>query len=329
MGENRFAVSASVGIVIGEPPQTAGELLAHADAAMYRAKDDKEPHSTVAFLDAEERTQMMRHLLIREAIIHPDLSQFQVHYQPLVNLVTGRIVAFESLLRWQHPEIGAVPPDVFIPLAERAGSIGVLGDHVLSTTAADLGRIDWRHPDADIRVGINVSPMQLTRHDFADTFLAQLERDGLPPNRVTLEITEQAFARNLRPVEDAVASLALAGVHIAVDDFGTGYSTLRYLQRLRPSILKIDRSFISGIDVSGESHQLVSAIATMALTLGLNIVAEGIETPEQLALLSEMGCQLGQGFLFSRAVPIGEAETLLERAPWNESWTSGARNAVG
>ena len=326
VGENRFAVSASVGIVVGEPPQTAGELLAHADAAMYRAKDDKEAHSTVAFLDADERTQMMRHLLIREAIIRPDLAQFRVHYQPIVDLVTGRIIGFESLLRWQHPELGAVPPDVFIPLAERAGSIGVLGDHVLSTTAADLGRIDWRHPDADIRVGINVSPLQLTRPDFADTFLAQLEREGLPATRVTLEITEQALARNLRAVEDTVASLALAGIRIAVDDFGTGYSTLRYLQRLRPSILKIDRSFISGIDTSGESHQLVSAIVTMALTLGLRIVAEGIETAEQLALLRAMGCQLGQGYLFSRAVPIGEAETLLEQAPWDQSW---AWHAVG
>ncbi len=328
VGENRYAVSASVGIVVGEPPQTAGELLAHADAAMYRAKDAKEPHSTVAFLDADERTQVMRHLLIREAIVRPDLAQFRVHYQPLVDLVTGRIVGFESLLRWQHPELGPVPPDVFIPLAERAGSVGALGDHVLSTTAADLGRIDWRHPDTDIRVGINVSPVQLTRPDFADTFLAQLEREGLPASRVTLEITEQAFARNLRPVEDAVASLALAGIHIAVDDFGTGYSTLRYLQRLRPSILKIDRSFVSGIDKSGESHQLVSAIATMALTLGLSVVAEGIETPEQLALLQEMGCQLGQGYLFSRAVPIGEAEALLEQAPWEESWAENARDAV-
>jgi diguanylate cyclase (GGDEF)-like protein len=275
VGENRFAVSASVGIVVGEPPQTAGELLAHADAAMYRAKDDK---------------------------------------------VTRRIIGFESLLRWQHPELGPVPPDVFIPLAERAGSIGVLGDHVLSTTAADLGRIDWRAPDADIRVGINVSPVQLTRLDFADTFLAQLEREGLPATRVTLEITEQALARNLRAVEDAVGSLALAGIRIAVDDFGTGYSTHRYLQRLRPSILKIDRSCISGIDMSGESHQLVSAIVTMALTLGLRVVAEGIETAEQLELLREMGCQLGQGYLFSRAVPIGEAETLLEQTPWDQSW---------
>ena len=329
VGENRFAVSASVGIVVGEPPQTAGELLAHADAAMYRAKDDKEAHSTVAFLDTDERTQMMRHLLIREAIIRPDLSQFRVHYQPLVDLATGRITGFESLLRWQHPELGSVPPDVFIPLAERAGSIGVLGDHVLATAAADLGRIDWRHPDAEVRIGINVSPVQLTRPGFADTFLAQLEREGMPATRVTLEITEQAFARNLRPVEDAVAALALAGVHIAVDDFGTGYSTLRYLQRLRPSILKIDRSFISGIDTSGESHQLVSAIATMALTLGLRVVAEGIETPEQLALLQSMGCQLGQGWLFSRAVPIGEAETLLEQAPWERTWADNVQDAVG
>ncbi len=328
VGENRYAVSSSVGIVVGEPPQTAGELLAHADAAMYRAKDDKEPHSTVAFLNADERTQMMRHLLVREAIVRPDLSQFHVHYQPIIDLGTGQIAGFESLLRWHHPELGAVPPDVFIPLAERAGSIGVLGDHVLSTTAADLGRIDWAHPDSGIRVGINVSPVQLTRQDFADTFLAQLEREGLPSTRVTLEITEQAFARNLRPVEDAVASLALAGTHIAVDDFGTGYSTLRYLQRLRPSILKIDRSFIAGIDRSGESHQLVAAIATMALTLGLQIVAEGIETAEQLALLQQMGCHLGQGFLFSRAVPIGEAETLLERAPWEHMWALDVQDAV-
>ncbi len=323
---NRFTISASVGIVIGEPPQTAGELLAHADAAMYRAKDEKEVRSTVAFLDAAERSQVMRHLLIREAIVRPELSQFPVHYQPIVDIHSGRITGFEALLRWQHPELGSIRPDVFIPLAERAGSIGILGDHVLSTCAADVARMDWCHPDSKVRIGINVSPHQLTREDFAQTFLAQLHTEGLAPEQLTLEVTEQAFARNLRPIEDAVTALADAGIHIAVDDFGTGYSTLRYLQRLHPSILKIDRSFVADVALSPTSHRLVSALTKMARSLGLRVVAEGIETEEQLELLRAMGCHLGQGFLFSRAVPIGEAERLLDEAPWARVWR---RESVG
>ena len=146
----------------------------------------------------------------------------------------------------------------------------------------------------------------------------------MPAERLTLEVTEQAFARNLRPVERAVSLLAEAGIDIAVDDFGTGYSTLHYLQRLRPSILKIDRSFIADVDSSRASRALVSALTTMALTLGLRVVAEGIETAEQLALLQAMGCPLGQGYLFSRAVPIGEAEALLEQARWERSWSQDA-----
>lgn len=321
VGCHRFAVSASVGIVIGQPPDTAGELLAHADAAMYRAKDEKEQsRSTVTFLDGPERMQIIRELLIREAISKPDLAQFPVFYQPIVNLRNGAIYGFEALLRWRHPDYGLIPPDVFIPLAEKAGTIETLGRHVLATAAADLARMDWRHPEARPRMGINVSPHQLNRINYAQTFLKQLEIEGLPAERLTLEVTEQAFARNLRPVEDAVAALADAGIAIAVDDFGTGYATMRYLQRLRPTVLKIDRSFVADMTTSPTSGDLVSALATMALTLGLKVVAEGIETPEQLARLRDLGCQRGQGYLFSPAVPIGEAETLLERPPWAEQW---------
>jgi diguanylate cyclase len=313
---NRFSISASIGIVIGEPPQTADELLAHADAAMYRAKDGKEARSTVAFLDDQQRSEVRRHLLIREAIAKPELSQFHVHYQPIIDMDSGRIVAFESLLRWHHPELGRIPPDVFIPLAERAGTIGLLGDHVLRSAAGDLARMDWCHPDAKVRMGVNVSPHQLTRPDFAERLLAELGAEGLPPSRLTLEVTEQAFAQNLRPIEIAVGALSKVGINIAVDDFGTGYSTMRYLQQLHPSILKIDRSFIAEVTSNPASHKLVSALTTMALTLGLRIVAEGIETEEQFAVLRGMGCHLGQGFLFSPAVPIGQAERLLDETPW-------------
>jgi diguanylate cyclase (GGDEF)-like protein len=313
---NRFSISASIGIVIGEPPQTADELLAHADAAMYRAKDGKEAISTVAFLDDQQRSEVRRHLLIREAIAKPELSQFHVHYQPIIDMDSGRIVAFESLLRWHHPELGRIPPDVFIPLAERAGTIGLLGDHVLRSAAGDLARMDWCHPDAKVRMGVNVSPHQLTHPDFAERLLAELGAEGLPPSRLTLEVTEQAFAQNLRPIEIAVGALSKVGINIAVDDFGTGYSTMRYLQQLHPSILKIDRSFIAEVTSNPASHKLVSALTTMALTLGLRIVAEGIETEEQFAVLRGMGCHLGQGFLFSPAVPIGQAERLLDETPW-------------
>jgi EAL domain-containing protein (putative c-di-GMP-specific phosphodiesterase class I) len=304
-------VAASVGIVVAEPSQTPGALLAHADAAMYRAKEDKQSTSGVTFLEDAERRRVIRHLSIREQIAKPDLSQFQVHYQPIVDLATGRTRGFEALLRWTHPEFGSIRPDVFIPLAEQAGSISTLGQYVLTTAAADLARIQWRRRGERLFVSVNASPRQLTRDGFADGVLADLAACGVAPDQIALEITEQSYASNLTPVEDALAQLTAAGITVAIDDFGTGYSTLRYLQRLRPKVVKVDRSFISALSTDPSAGQLVSAVHTMAQTLGLRMVAEGIETPAQLEFLQSIGCGLGQGYLFSPPRPIEEVPAML------------------
>jgi diguanylate cyclase (GGDEF)-like protein len=310
-GGGQFQVAASVGIVVAEPAQTAGALLAHADAAMYRAKEDKQATSGVTFLEDAERRRVIRHLSIREQIANPDLSQFQVHYQPIVDLATGRTRGFEALLRWMHPEFGAVRPDVFIPLAEQAGSITTLGQYVLSTAAADLARMQWRHRSDRLFVSVNVSPRQLMRQGFANEVLAELAAHGVAPDQIALEITEQAYTSNLTPVENALTELAAAGITVSIDDFGTGYSTLRYLQRLQPKVVKVDRSFISDLSTGPAAGQLISAVHTMAQTLGLRMVAEGIETPAQLEFLQSINCELGQGYLFSPARPFDDVPAML------------------
>ncbi len=307
----RFTVTASVGIVLAEPSQTAGALLAHADAAMYRSKEDKQATSGVTFLQDAERRRVIRQLSIREQIASPNLDQFRVHYQPIVDLGTGRVRGLEALLRWTHPELGPIGPDVFIPLAEQAGSIAALGQFVLTTAATDLARMQWRERTDELFVSVNVSPRQLSRDGFAHEVLADLEACGVAPDQIVLEITEQSYASNLTPVEDALAELTAAGITIAIDDFGTGYSTLRYLQRLRPKVVKIDRSFIAELTTDPASRPLVSAVHTMGRSLGLRIVAEGIETPEQLHFLQGIGCELGQGYLFSPPQPVEEIPAIL------------------
>jgi diguanylate cyclase len=312
--EARFRVSVSVGIVLGQAPETPDMLLAHADAAMYQAKEDGRAASQVRILEPDERSRIARHLSIREQIIHPEFDQFHVHYQPIVELATGRTRGFEALVRWQHPDLGAIPPDVFIALAEQAGSIGALGHHVLTTAATDMARLGWRRPDERPFVSVNVSPRELVTEGFADGVLASLTACGLPPEQLMLEVTEQAFTADLTPIEAQLGRLAAAGVTIAIDDFGTGYSTLRYVRRLSPHAIKIDRSFIAELPDDQAACRLVDAVHTMAEMLELRTAAEGIETEQQLRFLKGIGCELGQGYLFSAAVPADHMEPLLVEA---------------
>jgi EAL domain-containing protein (putative c-di-GMP-specific phosphodiesterase class I) len=246
-----------------------------------------------------------------ERLARTELDQFHVHYQPIVELATGRTRGFEALLRWDHPDMGGIPPDVFIPLAERAGSVDVLGRHVLMTAATDMARLGWRRPDERLFVSVNVSPRELVRDGFADSVLTTLNACGLPPEQLMLEVTEQAFTADLTPVVAELARLSGAGVTIAIDDFGTGYSTLRYVRRLRPGTIKIGRSFIVELPDHEAACRLVDAVQTIAEMLELRTAAEGIETEAQLRFLRGIGCELGQGYLFSAAVPAEEMEPLL------------------
>ncbi|MCU1593140.1 MAG: diguanylate cyclase/phosphodiesterase, partial [Frankiales bacterium] len=310
VGRQRFAVRASIGLVLCDADMSPPTVLACADVAMYQAKDQRSSASVVQVLTSEGRAAARAKLRVQEAVAAPDLSQFRVVYQPVVELSTGTVRGIEALLRWEHPDLGAVPPDVFIPLAELAGSIFQLGDFVMTTALADLAAMQALTAHR-LAVGVNVSPRQLTDASFVDRTLTCLALHGLAPDQLIIEITEQAFEANLEAVAHNLGRLTDAGVSIAVDDFGTGYSSLRYLQMLPVEIMKIDRTFVSEITSEPRACKLVSSIIAMASVMDLQLVAEGIETPAQLQLLRELNCELGQGYLFSKPLPRCEVESLL------------------
>jgi diguanylate cyclase (GGDEF)-like protein len=310
--ETSFNVQASIGVVTGQPPETASELLAHADAAMYRTKATRRPVTSVAVLDTAGRAEIARQLQIAEEIADPDLSQFHVLYQPIVDLATGTIRGLESLMRWEHPTLGEISPNVFIPLAEQSGSITKLGAFVISTATTDFAELTRRHHRPGLSIAVNVSPRQLNRPGFVDFVLTAIREAQLRPEQVTVEVTEQAFEANLDQASDAVARLIEAGADVAVDDFGTGYSSLRYLQQLDVTVMKIDQEFVSDISTTPRTRQLVRSVVEMAAGLGLRVVAEGIASIDQLRELQELNCELGQGFLFSRPVSIGVIDGLLQ-----------------
>jgi len=298
-----ISVRASIGIAIHQEGQGSAELLRNADSAMYGAKNggkgqykvfDESMHS-----DAVKRFEMKNELL---AII--DSGQLQLHYQPVMDLASGRKEAMEALIRWEHPERGMLSPADFIPLAEETGAIVPMGKWVLNTACTRAAQ--WRrNPDSsDMRVCVNVSPRQLRDADFVADVMFALKISGLPAEALVLEITENVFLLNDEMVVARLHELAARGIIIAIDDFGSGYSSLAYLSKLPIGILKIDRSFVSGIDQGPEEAALAHAIIRLGRTLGLEIIAEGIETAEQLAELTKRGCVLGQGFLLARPAPL-------------------------
>ena len=311
VGARRFKLRASIGIVTSRPSDSSAALLAHADAAMYQAKERKQRNSQVEELHGDGRRSVAARLRVREEVAAPSLEQYRVVYQPVVELTTGRIRGIEALLRWDHPEIGPISPSVFVPLAEQAGSIGILGEWVLQRAVADLGETRRKCPGSVLTVSVNVSPRQLADEQFIERTLALIEANELEPGALVLEITEQALETDLESVAAAVARLRAAGILVAIDDFGTGYSSLRYLQHLEVDIMKVDRSFVGEIATAESQCLLVSSIAGMGTALGLTLVAEGIESLDQLRMLQTMQVDLGQGFLFSVPVPIEEIQRLL------------------
>lgn len=303
VGLRPFQVRPSVGVVVDERPVgaarpgDASHLLAHADVAMYEAKTSKAVQDVpVAVLTGRARASAAATIRIREEISTPDLEQFRVVYQPVVDLQTGEIAGAEALLRWRHPGYGEISPVAFIPLAERVGSVTVLGQHVLTVALDDLAR--WG--GSGLTVGVNMSPRELGDPALAATIVRMLDRRGLARHQLSLEVTEQALVDDIEPVVETIAALREAGVSVAVDDFGTGYSSLRYLRRFDANIVKIDREFVQAASTEPRTDALVRSVVSMAAALDLVCVAEGIETLEQLALVRAHGCHLGQGFLLDR-----------------------------
>lgn len=230
-------------------------------------------------------------------------EQFFAAYQPQLDLRTGRVIGVEALARWTHPELGAISPLLFIPLAEMNGLITEIGRVMLVTACRDARR--WREQGLDIGVSVNVSGAQLERPDFADRTLQILRDEGMPPGQLTLEITESRSLIDEQPALNHLRRLADLGINIAIDDFGTGFSSLTRLVTLPIAELKIDQSFVQGDD--SDSQAVVGAIVSLARSLGLEVVGEGVETDEQLRLLQEAGCERAQGYGICR--PHGFEQT--------------------
>jgi EAL domain-containing protein (putative c-di-GMP-specific phosphodiesterase class I) len=272
-------------------------LVANADAALYRAKADG--RGTVRFFAAEmdqklrERRAMQHDL--RSAI---ERNELKLHYQPEAE-VEGNIVAFEALLRWEHPRRGSIPPAVFVPLAEESGVILPIGEWVLRTACSEAAR--WAKP---IRVAVNLSPVQFRHGDLAGLVHTVLLETGLPASRLELEITEGVLIDDFSRTLSVLRRLKSLGVRIAMDDFGTGYSSLSYLQAFPFDKIKIDQTFISNLKHNSQSATIVRAVIGLARGLEVPVIAEGVETKEQLEFLTGANCDEVQGFIIGRPQPI-------------------------
>jgi diguanylate cyclase (GGDEF)-like protein len=321
-------ISASIGIACfpedGEDPT---ELLRHADQAMYAAKAAGR-NTSVRFEPELEEKALNRVQIARDLRQALSQNQFTLVYQPVIELATGRIVRAEALLRWTHSERGPVSPAEFIPVAERNGLIGRIDEWVFHEATEQL-RL-WREQvRADMVLSINCSPLafsSLPRSDGPTPWRARLDQLNLPGNSVVLEITEGLLLEAGARVADALSKIALEGLHVAIDDFGTGYSSLAYLRRHDIDCLKIDKSFIDTIGANDSGTEIAETVIAMAKKLGIEVVAEGVETQIQHDTLARLGCDYAQGYLYSKPVPAQVLTEILERGtalgPWAEVQTA-------
>ncbi len=306
LDEDRLEIGSSMGIAImPDDAEDLDGLLQGADLALYHSKVNG--RSQLSFFDPSMTRNLVRRREIeaelRVALQRDELSIF---FQPIIDLQTGKIRAFEALVRWFHPEKGELRPDEFIPVAEETGAIITLGNWI--TAQAAKAAAQW--PE-DITIAVNLSPIQIKAPGAALGILSALRDAKLDPRRLELEITETVLLDHSQNTENFMAELGAAGVRFALDDFGTGYSSLGYLNKYPFSKIKVDRSFVSGENVGKKSDAIIRAVSGMGSTLGMEIVAEGLETIEQVRAVREAGCTLGQGYYFSRAVPDYLAAMLL------------------
>jgi diguanylate cyclase (GGDEF)-like protein/PAS domain S-box-containing protein len=310
LGQEQAFVSASIGITL-YPDDAASieDLLKHADQAMYAAKDAGRNRFSY-FTPALQVAALNRMRLTNDLRGAVKGQQLELYFQPIVHLATGRIHKAEALIRWRHPVRGLVSPMEFIPLAESSGLIIEIGSWVFRESVRWLQR--WRsevHPE--FQLSINQSPLEFQREGGYDSWLARLGELGLPGQAVVIEITEGLLLDASSTVADKLLQLRDGGIQVALDDFGTGYSSLSYLKKFDIDYLKIDRSFTRNLAPDSSDMALSDAIIVMAHKLGLRVIAEGVETPEQRDLLAAAGCDYGQGYLFARPMPATEFDTLL------------------
>jgi diguanylate cyclase (GGDEF)-like protein len=311
-------IGGSLGLALAPAHATdPAALLKRADMAMYDAKASTgglnvyEPDS-----DSDNPRRLMLVSELRTALGN---GRIEVHVQPQARLATGEVVSVEALVRWNHPELGSVPPDEFIPVAERSGLIGLVTTRVLDQSLAAVA--DWRRQGVDLSIAVNLSTRSLHDADLLDEVSRLLRRHGVPASRLTLEVTESSVMADPARAIALLHQLRALGVRLSVDDFGTGYSSLSYLKSLPVNEVKIDRSFVTNLSVQGEDVAIVRAIVDLGRHLGLEVVAEGAEDQPTWDLLASMGCDLVQGWHLARAMPVAEL------VPWLRAQT-GRRPAL-
>jgi len=309
-----FMVTGSIGVALFPADgQDAATLLRRADAAMYLAKDRGKNNVQVYTADLADTAarQFELETALRLALSRNELL---LHYQPKIEIASGRMLGVEALVRWAHPTRGLVPPGDFIPLAEERGLIVPIGRWVIQAACRQIR--DWRSAGfVAPSVAVNLSARQFVSDTLVEDLVHALALYGLAPPDLEVELTESVLMADPQRANEVLGQLHAMGVRISIDDFGTGYSSLSYLKRFPAHTVKIDRSFISGLPSDPDDTAITQAVIAMAHSLGLTVVAEGVETAEQLSLLRDLGCDEAQGYLLGRPMPAADLQARLEPAP--------------
>jgi diguanylate cyclase (GGDEF)-like protein len=313
LGEHTARVGASVGLAMRTEGSNFDTLMRQADIAMYAAKGKGK--NRVERYDGRLDELAGRRLLLKGEVGGAAArGELVAHYQPVIDLETGRFVGVEALVRWQHPTLGLLPPAAFIEVAEETGAIRSIGAWMLETATRQVQEWRRRFGLDGLWLSVNVSVYQLEGTDFVDEVARVLAATGLDPAHLVVEVTESLLADTNGGAASALTALRRHGVRVALDDFGTGYSSIGYLRRFPVDVLKIDRSFVSGPGATGSGNALLEAIVAMARHLGLDVIPEGIEEPEQLVRLRALGCRVGQGYLLARPAHPDDIDALLVEA---------------
>jgi diguanylate cyclase (GGDEF)-like protein len=313
LGGHEAFTSASIGIALSSGGYDQPDyILRDADTAMYRAKDAGKACYELFDLEMHSRAVIRMRLEndLRRAV---ERNEFCVFYQPIMSVQTGRLSGFEALVRWQHPERGLVAPSEFIPIAEETGLIVTLGSWILDEACRQMHEWHTQHPaNRTLTMNVNLSSKQLIQSGLVQEVKAVLEKTKLPARSLKLEITESVVMENAELATTMLKQLSDLDVHLCIDDFGTGYSSLSYLHRFPVDTLKIDRSFVNRIEEKDENVEIVRTIATLARNLGMEVVAEGVESEDQLACLKALNCEYAQGYLFSRPLTAEAAHAFIQ-----------------
>ncbi|MDQ2990534.1 MAG: bifunctional diguanylate cyclase/phosphodiesterase, partial [Pseudomonadota bacterium] len=311
VGGREFYLGPVIGVsIFPEDGDSADELFRRADSALNRAGVDV--HDTIHFFSERAQTDLDERLKVEAQLRRAlEREEFRLVYQPKVQIGTGRIVGLETLLRWTNPVLGDVPPVRFIPIAERTGLIIQIGAWALQQACRQV-RL-WNQAGIDVKVAVNLSPRQFYQKDLLPMIRACVEQNAIQPGSLELEITESALMSREQEVDVLMREIRALGIELSIDDFGTGYSSLAYLKRFPVQRLKVDRAFIRDLGKDDDSEAIARSIVNLAHGLKLAVVAEGVETAQQLEILRAMACDEYQGFLFSQPVDAAQVEALVEQ----------------